>query len=59
MCIRDSHLNEDHYFPEIVDPKTLEPVAPGETGITHAGILGIVVHLPYQRLKISLEKRQV
>lgn len=27
-----THLNEDHYFPEIVDPKTLEPVAPGETG---------------------------
>ncbi|MCD8261055.1 MAG: phenylacetate--CoA ligase [Bacteroides sp.] len=27
-----THLNEDHYFPEIVDPKTLEPVKPGETG---------------------------
>ena len=29
---RTTHLNEDHYFPEIVDPNTLEPVAPGETG---------------------------
>ncbi|MCD8165367.1 MAG: phenylacetate--CoA ligase [Bacteroides sp.] len=27
-----THLNEDHYFPEIVDPKTLEAVKPGETG---------------------------
>ena len=31
-CQNGTHLNEDHYFPEIVDPKTLEPVAPGETG---------------------------
>jgi hypothetical protein len=31
-CQHGTHLNEDHYFPEIVDPKTLEPVAPGETG---------------------------
>lgn len=27
-----SHINEDHYFPEIIDPATLEPLAPGETG---------------------------
>ena len=27
-----SHINEDHYFPEIVDPVTLEPVPAGETG---------------------------
>lgn len=27
-----SHINEDHYFPEIIDPATLEPVAQGETG---------------------------
>lgn len=26
------HINEDHYFPEIIDPETLEPVAPGEKG---------------------------
>ena len=26
-CQHGTHLNEDHYFPEIVDPKTLEPVA--------------------------------
>ena len=31
-CQSGTHLNEDHYFPEIVDPKTLQPVAPGETG---------------------------
>lgn len=31
-CQRGTHLNEDHYFPEIVDPVTLEPVAPGQTG---------------------------
>ena len=31
-CQNGTHLNEDHYFPEIVDPKTLQPVAPGETG---------------------------
>ncbi len=31
-CQHGTHLNEDHYFPEIVDPKTLEPVAPGQTG---------------------------
>ncbi|WP_340113103.1 phenylacetate--CoA ligase family protein [Maribellus mangrovi] len=26
------HVNEDHFVPEIIDPKTLEPVAPGEVG---------------------------
>lgn len=26
------HINEDHFLIEIVDRKTLEPVAPGETG---------------------------
>jgi phenylacetate-CoA ligase len=26
------HINEDHFLVEIVDRKTLEPVAPGETG---------------------------
>ena len=26
------HLAEDHFLPEIVDPKTLEPVPPGTTG---------------------------
>ncbi|MCI8508893.1 MAG: phenylacetate--CoA ligase [Lachnospiraceae bacterium] len=26
------HIFEDHFFPEIVDPKTLEPVPDGETG---------------------------
>jgi phenylacetate-CoA ligase len=26
------HINEDHFLPEIIDPKTLEPVAPGEIG---------------------------
>lgn len=26
------HVNEDHFIPEILDPKTLEPVTPGEIG---------------------------
>lgn len=29
---RGLHIFEDHFFPEIVDPKTLEPVPDGETG---------------------------
>lgn len=31
-CQNGTHLNEDHYYPEIVDPHTLLPVKPGETG---------------------------
>jgi phenylacetate-CoA ligase len=26
------HINEDHFIPEIIDPETLEPKAPGEEG---------------------------
>ena len=26
------HVYEDHFVPEIIDPETLQPVAPGETG---------------------------
>jgi len=26
------HINEDHFIPEIIDPNTLEPLAPGELG---------------------------
>lgn len=26
------HINEDHFIPEIIDPETLEPIAPGEIG---------------------------
>ncbi len=26
------HINEDHFFVEVIDPDTLEPVRPGETG---------------------------
>jgi phenylacetate-CoA ligase len=26
------HINEDHFYPEIIDPETLEPVAEGEIG---------------------------
>jgi phenylacetate-CoA ligase len=26
------HINEDHFFPEIIDPNTLEPLPPGEHG---------------------------
>ncbi|NDV64352.1 phenylacetate--CoA ligase family protein [Bacteroides sp. 224] len=31
-CQNGTHLNEDHYYPEIVDPLTMQPVKPGETG---------------------------
>ncbi len=31
-CQNGTHLNEDHYYPEIIDPSTLEPVEPGKTG---------------------------
>ena len=31
-CQNGSHINEDHYFPEIIDPVTLEPVADGQQG---------------------------
>lgn len=27
-----THLNEDHFFPEIIDPHTLQPVEPGQPG---------------------------
>jgi phenylacetate-CoA ligase len=26
------HINEDHFLLEVIDPETLDPVAPGETG---------------------------
>ena len=31
-CQNGSHINEDHYFPEIIDPNTMEPVPAGQTG---------------------------
>jgi len=31
-CQCGSHINEDHYFPEIVNPETLEPVKDGQIG---------------------------
>ncbi|MCD7971660.1 MAG: phenylacetate--CoA ligase [Candidatus Azobacteroides sp.] len=31
-CQHGAHINEDHFFPEILDPETLKPVAPGEQG---------------------------
>ena len=31
-CQNGTHLWEDHFFPEIVDPKTLQPVEPGKVG---------------------------
>ena len=31
-CQNGSHINEDHYFPEIIDPSTLESVPRGQTG---------------------------
>ena len=32
-CQNGTHLWEDHFFPEIVDPVTLEPVEPGQHGV--------------------------
>ncbi len=31
-CQNGTHLWEDHFLPEIIDPVTLQPVAPGEQG---------------------------
>ena len=31
-CQCGSHINEDHYFPEIIDPETMEVKGPGEVG---------------------------
>lgn len=31
-CQNGTHLWEDHFFPEIIDPVTLQPVEPGEPG---------------------------
>ncbi|MCR5713591.1 MAG: phenylacetate--CoA ligase [Bacteroidales bacterium] len=31
-CQDGSHINEDHFFPEIIDPVTLQPLPDGETG---------------------------
>ena len=31
-CQHGTHLWEDHFFPEIINPETLQPVAPGEHG---------------------------
>lgn len=31
-CQQGTHLNEDHFFPEIIDPNTLQPVEAGQTG---------------------------
>jgi phenylacetate-CoA ligase len=31
-CQTGMHINEDHFIPEIIDPETLLPLAPGELG---------------------------
>lgn len=31
-CQNGTHLWEDHFYPEIIDPNTLEPLEPGQTG---------------------------
>lgn len=31
-CQNGTHLCEDHFYPEIINPETGEPLAPGETG---------------------------
>jgi phenylacetate-CoA ligase len=30
---RGSHINEDHFYPEVLDPETAQPVADGEYGV--------------------------
>jgi len=32
QCQSGSHINEDHFFPEIIDPVSLMPLPKGETG---------------------------
>ena len=32
MCKNGSHIAEDHFYPEIIDPETLEPLSYGRTG---------------------------
>jgi len=32
ICQRGSHINEDHYYPELIDPTTLKSVREGEIG---------------------------
>jgi phenylacetate-CoA ligase len=32
QCQKGTHLWEDHFLPEIIDPNTLQPVQPGEQG---------------------------
>lgn len=31
-CQNGSHINDDHFFPELINPDTLEDAAPGEVG---------------------------
>ena len=31
-CQHGSHINEDHFFPEIINPQTLEPLGRGQQG---------------------------
>lgn len=31
-CQNGLHINEDHFYPEIIDPETLQPLPPGSTG---------------------------
>ena len=31
-CKNGSHINEDHFFPEIIDPETLQPLPAGQQG---------------------------
>lgn len=32
LCLNGMHINEDHFIPEIINPKTGEVLPPGETG---------------------------
>ena len=50
-CQNGTHLWEDHFFPEIVDPVTLQPVEPGEQGELVFNTItkeGMQMTLPYR-----------
>ena len=57
------HINEDHFFPEIIDPDTLEPLPPGSLGelvfttITKEG-LPLIRYRTRDLTRLNYEKRR-
>ena len=52
-ALQGMHINEDWFIPEVIDPKTGEVLAPGETGRTGGNLSGersaAAGALPYRR----------